>query len=71
MNIYGMFIGGKSRIKEPSHRRIELDAFLPKYAFRLKRKRVAVRKLFEEYRCDYPGGYRHANFDILLWRYML
>lgn len=38
-HLYGMFVGGKSRVKEPSHRRIELDAFLTKYAFQLKRKR--------------------------------
>lgn len=70
-HLYSMFVGGKSRVKEPSQRRIELDAFLPKYASRLKRKRVTVRKLFEEYRYDHPDGYRHANFDILLWWYML
>lgn len=32
---------------------------------------MTVRKLFEEYRRDHPDGYRHANFDILLWQYML
>lgn len=70
-HLYGMFVGGKSRVREPSERRIELEALLPEYASRLKRKGVTVRKLFEEYRRGHPDGYRHANFGILLRRYML
>ena len=70
-HLYGMFVGGKSCVREPSDRRIELEALLPEYASRLKRKGVTVRKLFEEYRLGHPDGYRHANFGILLWRYML
>lgn len=70
-HLYGMFVGGKSRTGEPSERRAELDALLPKYAARLRQKGVTVRKLFEKYSHGYPEGYRHANFGILLLRYML
>lgn len=28
-HLYGMFVGGKSRVREPSERRIELEALLP------------------------------------------
>lgn len=69
--LYNMFVGGKSRTGEPSERRIELDALLPEYAARPRQKGVTVRKLFEEYSHGHPEGYRHANFGILLQRYML
>lgn len=46
-------------------------SFLPEYAARLRQKGVTVRKLFEEYSHGHPDGYRHANFGILLLRYML
>ena len=52
-------------------RRAELDALLPEYAARLRQRGVTVRKLFEEYSREHPDGYRHANFGILLRRYML
>ena len=70
-HLYGMFVGAKSRTGEPSERRIELDALLPEYAARLKQKGVTLRKLFEEYSHGHPDGYHHANFGILLRRYML
>ncbi len=70
-HLYGMSVGDKSRVREPSDRRIELETLLPEYASRLKRKGITVRKLFEEYRREHPDGYRHANFGILLRRYML
>lgn len=70
-HLYGMFVGGKSRTREPSGRRAELDALLPEYAARLRQRGVTVRKLFEEYSREHPDGYRHANFGILLRRYML
>ncbi|MCD8318857.1 MAG: IS21 family transposase [Paraprevotella sp.] len=63
--------GGKSRTKEPSERRVGLDALLPEYAAHLRQKGVTVRKLFEEYSHGYSDSYRHANFGILLRRYML
>ena len=70
-HLHGMFVGSKSRVREPSHRRTELDALLPEYASRLGRKGVTVRQLFEEYERGHPDGYRHANFGILLRRYVL
>ena len=70
-HLYGMFVGGKSRTREPSGRRAELDALLPEYAARLRQRGVTVRKLFEEYSREHPDSYRHANFGILLRRYML
>ena len=62
-HLYGMFVGGKSRTGEPSERRAELDALLPKYAARLRQKGVTVRKLFEKYSHGYPEGYRHKLFE--------
>lgn len=38
-----------SRHREPSPRRIELQALLPGYVSRLSRKGMSVRKLFKEY----------------------
>lgn len=70
-HLYGMFVGGKSRTREPSGRRAELDALLPEYAARLWQRGVTVRKLFEECSREHPDGYRHANFGIQLRRYML
>lgn len=70
-HLHEMFVGSKSRLREPSHRRVELDALLPEYASRLSRKGVTVCALFEEYEREHPEGYRHANFGILLRRYML
>ena len=70
-HLYGMFVSGKSRTREPSGRRAELNALLPEYAVRLRQRGVTVRKLFEEYSREHPDGYRHANFGILLRRYML
>ena len=66
-----MFASGRVRERKPSPRRIELDALLPEYAARLSRKGVTVKSLFEEYSQKHPDGFRHANFEILLRRYML
>ena len=43
-HLYGMFVGGKSRTREPSGRRAELDALLPEYAARLRQRGVTVRQ---------------------------
>mgnify|MGYP002305196505 FL=1 len=45
-----------SRHREPSSRRIELEALLPGYVSRLSRKGMGVRKLFKEYHAEYPDG---------------
>ena len=42
-----------SRHREPSSRRIELEALLPGYVSRLSRKGMSVRKLFKEYHAEY------------------
>ena len=47
---------------KPSPRRLELEALLPEYAARLKRKGVTVKSLYAEYASSHPEGYRHANF---------
>lgn len=57
-----MFVGGRQREYKPSPRRLELEALLPEYAARLKRKGVTVKSLYAEYASSHPEGYRHANF---------
>lgn len=66
-----MFVGGRAREVKPSERRIELEALLPEYANRLKRKGVTVESLFKEYRDLHPEGYKHAQFRDLFRRYRL
>ncbi|MDU1891332.1 MAG: IS21 family transposase [Dysgonomonas sp.] len=69
--IQEMFGGSGERGRTPSQRQTELEALLPEYAARLKRKGVTVKSLFEEYSREYPDGYRHASFGIYLQRYRL
>ena len=54
-----------SRHREPSSRRIELEALLPGYVSRLSRKGMSVRKLFKEYHAEYPDGYQLSSFKRL------
>lgn len=64
--------GGKVERKiKPSERRVALEALLPDYALRLKRKGVTVQSLFSEYKDQYPDGYKHAQFEALIRRYRL
>ena len=49
----------ESRHREPSSRRIELEALLPGYVSRLSRKGMSVRKLFKEYHAEYPDGFSY------------
>ena len=60
---------GRPRGVKPSQRREALDALLPDYAKRLRRKGVTVKGLFEEYHKDHPDGYKHSNFKRLLREY--
>lgn len=69
--VQGLFGGKAERKINPSQRRIALEALLPEYALRLKRKGVTVQSLFNEYRDQYPDGYRHAQFEALIRRYRL
>ena len=52
----------ESRHREPSSRRIELEALPPGYVSRLSRKGMSVRKLFKEYHAEYPDGYQLSSF---------
>ena len=45
-----------SRHREPSSRRVELEALLPGYVSRLSGKGMSVRKLFKEYHAEHPDG---------------
>lgn len=66
-----MFIGNCTRERVMSQRRAELEALLPEYSKRLSRKGTMVKDLFAEYASKYPDGYKHAQFQSLLRRYML
>lgn len=66
-----MFAIPSAREHEPSERHIQLEALLPEYAARLSRKGMTVKKLYEEYRQQYPDGYRHSSFGIKLNQFML
>ena len=70
-HLHEMLVGGRSRRREPSARHAELEALLPDYALRLKRRGVTVKSLYEEYRASHPDGFRHASFGIYLRRHML
>ena len=52
-----MFCSGIEHSKQPSARQKELEALLPEYAARVKRKGVTVKSLYEEYIKSHPGGY--------------
>lgn len=58
-----------SRHREPSSRRIELEALLPGYVSRLSRKGMSVRKLFKEYHAEYPDGYQLSSFKRAVRQY--
>lgn len=66
-----MFGSSGERERTPSVRQLELEALLPEYAARLTRKGVTVKSLYEEYRREHPGGFRHASFGAYIQRYRL
>ena len=49
------------RSEEPPARYKELQALLPGYAKRLKKKGVTRQQLFQEYRSDHPDGYARSR----------
>ena len=59
----------ESRHREPSSRRIELEALLPGYVSRLSRKGMSVRKLFKEYHAEYPDGFQLSSFRRAVRQY--
>lgn len=69
--IQEMFGGSGERERTPSQQQMELEALLPEYEARLKRKGVTVKSLFEEYFREHPDGFRHASFGIYIQRYRL
>lgn len=67
--LHEMFVGTESRRREPSSKRIELEALLPGYVSRLTRKGMSVRKLFNEYHSEYPDGLQLSSFKRAVRRY--
>lgn len=65
----GLFGCTESRHREPSSKRIELEALLPGYVSRLSRKGMSVRKLFKEYHTEYPDGYQLSSFKRIVSEY--
>lgn len=55
--------------REPSDRKTELEALLPRYVSRLTRKGTGVRKLFKEYHAEYPDGYQLSSFKRIVREY--
>lgn len=66
-----IFMAGQPRHREPSENVKQLEALLPEYANRLKRKGVTMASLYEEYHKAYPEGLKHSSFGVYLQRYRL
>ena len=66
-----IFVGGQERNRESSPRVQQLEALLPVYASRLKKKGVTIKSLYDEYRKDHPDGLKHSSFGSYLQRYRL
>lgn len=59
----------ESRHREPSSKRIELEALLPGYVSRLTRKGASFRKLFKEYHAEYCDGLQLSSFKRTVREY--
>lgn len=66
-----LFCTKTERDRNPSDRQTQLEALLPGYAARLKRKGVTLKSLYDEYRRDHPDGYKHTQFGCQLRQYMM
>ena len=66
-----MFCSGVEHCKQPSARQKELEALLPEYAARAKRKGVTLKSLYDEYRKSHPDGCQRSAFGKYLQRYTL
>ena len=66
-----MFCSKKERDRQPSLAQVELEALLPEYAKRLKRKGVTMISLYEEYHKEHPNGLKRTSFSTYLRRYRL
>lgn len=67
--LHEIFDCPESRHREPSARKIELEALLPGYVSRLTRKGTSIRKLFKEYHAKYPDGYQLPSFKRIVLEY--
>lgn len=67
--LHEMFGGRESRRREPSSKRIELEALLPGYVSRLTRKGMSVRKPFNEYHSENPDGLQLSSFKRAVRQY--
>ena len=67
--LHEMFGSTESRRREPSSKRIELEALLPGYVSRLTRKGMSVRRLFKEYHSEYPDGLQLSSFKRAVRQY--
>lgn len=67
--LHEMFGGTEYRHREPSSKRIELEALLPGYVSRLTRKGMSVRMLFKEYHAEYPDGLQLSSFKRAVRQY--
>lgn len=63
--------GDKGREHVPTQREAELEALLPDYANRLKKRGTTKASLYAEYSRDHPDGYRISSFCKHLTRYMI
>lgn len=54
---------------QPDERKDELDKELERYLTELKKPYVSVLLLWEEYRAEYPNGYRYTQFKKYLKEY--
>lgn len=70
-HLQDLFCTKTERDTKPSARQMELEALLPDYAARLKKKGVTVKSLYEEYKREHPNGYMHSSFGAHLQRYTM
>ena len=68
-HLQDMFGLTDNRHREPSSRRIDLEALLPGYVKRLSRKGTSIRGLFKEYHAEYPDGYQLSSFKRAVREY--
>lgn len=58
----------KPLVPEPSDRYKELEALIPSYLKRLKRKGMTREILYKEYKASHPDGYARSTFNQYLRR---
>ena len=71
-SLCNLFQEQHKRSEEPPARYKELQALLPGYAKRLKKKGVTRQQLFQEYRSDHPDSIHRSNSsfnDVIMSEY--